>query len=446
MLRAVHCSREIAVTYTAIGSPTTTLTDAELGSHLETALHRLGPRRKVIAVPPDMSRLHSRAGRITGMAWRHYGDALRAVLPAIGTHFPMSDRELEEMYPGVPRELFRVHNWQADLATLGRVPGAVVREVSEGRLDFDWPAQLNSALVDDGYDLILSIGQVVPHEVTGMANYNKNIFIGTGGREGIHKSHYLGAVCDMERIMGRIDTPVRRVLNYASERFAADLPIVYILTVIGRDDTGELVLRGLFIGDNEDCFRKAARLSRQVNVTTVAEPLDTVVVYLDPAEYRSTWIGNKAVYRSRMALADGGRLIVLAPGVHTFGEDGEIDAHIRAHGYRGTDYVTELVKGELEGVAGAGGLGLADNLAAAAHLIHGSSEGRFSITYCAGGLTQEEIEGVGYDYADVSAMSKRYLPANRRIGMHTTDDGETYYFIANPGLGLWGTAERLGGH
>ncbi len=435
------------MTYTAVGSPDTVISDAELRSHLETALDRLGPRRNVIAVPPDMSRYHSRAGRITRMVWEHYGDALEAVLPAIGTHFPMSDRELDDMYAGVPRQLFRVHDWQADLATLGRVPGDFIRRVSEGRLDFDWPAQVNRALAEGGHDLILSVGQVVPHEVTGMANHSKNIFVGTGGREGIHKSHYLGAVCDMERIMGRVDTPVRRVLNYAAERFAAALPIVYVLTVIGRDSAGELVLRGLFIGDDEDCFRRAASLSQQVNVTTVPEALDTVVVYLDPAEYRSTWIGNKAVYRSRMALADGGRLIVLAPGVHTFGENREIDEHIRANGYIGTDGVIERVERDRERAGssdGPGGAGLAGNLAAAAHLIHGSAEGRFTITYCAGGLSRDEIEGVGYEYADVDAMSRRYLPPDRRIGMHTTADGEAYYFIANPGLGLWSTAERLG--
>ncbi|NBC28770.1 MAG: D-mannonate epimerase, partial [Spirochaetes bacterium] len=272
------------------------------------------------------------------------------------------------------------------------------------------------------------------------ANYNKNIFVGTGGREGIHKSHYLGAVCGMERIMGRIDSPVRRVLNYASDAFARDLPIIYVLTVIGRDAAGNLVVRGLFIGDDEDCYRRAARLSQEVNVTPVPEPLDTVVVYLDPREYKSTWIGNKAIYRTRMAIADGGHLIVLAPGVHTFGENGEIDRLIREHGYIGTDRVVELVE------SGDDGGSLAENLAAAAHLIHGSTEGRFSVTYCAGGLSQSEIEGANYHFADVAEMSERYLPEDRRIGLHRSADGEAYYFISNPGLGLWSTADGLRTH
>ena len=120
-----------------------------------------------------------------------------------------------------PPALFRTHDWQTDLATLGEVPAAFIREQSEGKLDFTWPAQVNKWLVEGGFDLILSIGQVVPHEVIGMASHAKNVLIGTGGAVGIGRSHYLGAVYGMERIMGRADTPVRRVLNYASRPFPA---------------------------------------------------------------------------------------------------------------------------------------------------------------------------------------------------------------------------------
>jgi nickel-dependent lactate racemase len=379
------------------------------------------------------------------MAWEYYGEALQSVLPAVGTHFPLTEEEKSEMFGAVPHELFRNHDWQHDLTTLGRVPADFIREVSDGRLAYDWPAEVNSSLVDGDYDLILSIGQVVPHEVVGMANHSKNIFIGTGGREAIHKSHYLGAVCGLEEIMGRIDTPVRRVLNYASTRFARELPIVYALTVVGPGEDGELAVKGLFIGDDAECFNQAARLSQAANVTTVPNPLETAVVYLDPREYKSTWIGNKAIYRTRMAMADGGHLIVLAPGVRTFGENEEIDRLIRETGYIGTDRVVELVEGGGGDGANRGDGVLSENLAAAAHLIHGSTEGRFSVTYCAGGLSRGEIEGANYQFGDVAALSERYLPSDRRSGLRRTADGEEYYFISNPGLGLWSTPDRLQG-
>ena len=107
---------------------------------------------------------------------------------------------------------------------------------SRRKVDFPWPAQVNKLLAKGGFDLILSIGQVVPHEVVGMANYNKNIFVGTGGIEGINKSHFVGAVYGMERMMGRTDTPVRKLFNYASKKFANQLPIVYVLTVVGINE------------------------------------------------------------------------------------------------------------------------------------------------------------------------------------------------------------------
>jgi nickel-dependent lactate racemase len=339
------------------------------------------------------------------------------------------------MFPGVPAGLFRVHDWRQDVVTLGQVPAAYLKEVSEGRVEYDWPAQVNRLLVEGGFDLILSVGQVIPHEVIGMANYNKNVFVGTGGPEGINKSHYLGAAYGMERIMGRADTPVRRVLNYASEHFAGNLPIVYAQTVVSRgDDDGRLHVRGLYVGDDAACFERAAALSLQVNFQMVAAPLRKVVVYLDPHEFRSTWLGNKSIYRTRMAIADGGELIVLAPGLKEFGEDREIDRLIRKYGYAGTPAVSAALKAHPD---------LSRNLSAAAHLIHGSSEGRFKVTYCPGHLTRAEIEGVHFVYGDLTAMRARYNPERLREGRNVMPDGEEIFYISNPALGLWASRERF---
>ena len=387
----------------------------------------------MLAIPPDFTRFHSRAGQLTGYAYQYYGDRLTDVLPALGTHEPMSAAQIKTMFPGVPAGLFRAHDWRRDIVTLGEVPAGFIQEQSEGKLDFPWPAQVNRRLAEGGYDLILSIGQVVPHEVVGMANYTKNIFVGTGGVEGINKSHYLGAVYGLERMMGRADTPVRRVLNYAAEHFARQLPIVYVLTVVGQGANGDLVTRGLFIGDDAECFERASALSLEVNFEMLDRPIQKAVVYLDPAEYQSTWLGNKAIYRTRMAMADGGELIILAPAVKEFGEDPEIDRLIRQYGYVGTPRVLEAVEHHPD---------LAANLSAAAHLIHGSSEGRFTITYCPGHLSREEVESVNFHYAELDAMMKRYDPA-RLVDGYNTVEGEEIFFISNPALGLWSTRERF---
>ncbi len=418
----------------ARGSATTELTQDEIRAGLYEALGKLGKREKVLAVPPDFTRFHSQSGVLTEMAWEYYGDKLTDVLPALGTHTAMPDAQIATMFGKTPRELFRVHNWRDDIVTLGEVPGEFMLEVSEGKLDYPWPAQVNKLLRDGGHDLILSIGQVVPHEVVGMANGSKNIFVGTGGVMGIHRSHFLGAVYGMERMMGRADTPVRRVLNYASEKFGGSLPqIVYVQTVVNKNAAGELVMRGLFISDDNEAFERAAELSLECNFNLMDREIKKAVVFLDPHEFHSTWLGNKSVYRTRMALADDAELIVLAPGVREFGEDATIDMLIRRYGYCGTPATLEAVKNDAE---------LAGNLSAAAHLIHGSSEGRFRIRYCPGHLTREEIEGVHFAYGDLAEYTAKYDPEVLKDGWNVVD-GEEIFYISNPGLGLWAYEGRF---
>jgi nickel-dependent lactate racemase len=418
----------------AAGSPTTEMSPEEVRGNLFAALDNVGARRRVLIVPPDFTRMHSQSGVLTELAAEFYGSSLVDVLPALGTHKPMTDNEIFTMFGTTPRSLFRVHDWRNDIVTLGDVPGEFIHEVSEGKLDYPWPAQVNRLLRDGDHDLILSIGQVVPHEVVGMANGNKNIFVGTGGVMGIHRSHFLGAVYGMERMMGRADTPVRRVLNYASEHFGHLLPqVVYVQTVVSKNAAGKLVIRGMYIGDDAECFEHAARLSLKVNFLMMDRQIKKAVVFLDPHEFRSTWLGNKSVYRTRMALADDAELIVLAPGVHEFGEDGAIDTLIRKYGYCGTPATLEAVKHDAD---------LAGNLSAAAHLIHGSSEGRFTIRYCPGHLTRHEIEGVHFEYGDLTEYTAMYNPAQLSDGWNIVN-GEEIFFISNPGLGLWAYEGRF---
>ena len=420
--------------YYAAGSPTTEISDEQMRKALHLVLEQLGERKKVLTLPPDFTRYNSRAGQLTCMAYEFYGSAMTDIMPALGTHVPMPEWQLDKMFPGVPHDLIRPHRWRDDVVTIGEVPTEFVSEVTEGIWQQPWPAQLNKLVWEGGHDLILSIGQVVPHEVIGMANYNKNIFVGTGGSKGINESHFIGAAYGMERMMGRANTPLRKILNYAQDQFCRNLPLLYVLTVVGARQDGSLVTRGLFIGDHHDCFEQACELSVQVNFTKLDEPLDKVVVYLDPEEFHSTWLGNKSIYRTRMAIADEGELIVLAPKVGIFGEDPQIDTLIRKYGYRTTPEIMKFMEENED---------LRANLSAAAHLIHGSSEGRFSVTYCPGELTREEVESVGYQYGDLDAMLQRYAAEDLRDGWNETADGERFYFIGNPALGLWAHKDRL---
>ena len=417
------------------GSKTDVITADDTRAILKQVFDAMGQKKRVLAIPPDFTRFNSYAGPITEMVNDYFGDALTDVMPALGTHSPMSDEQLSVMFPSVPKEKFRVHDWRNDIVTVGTVPGSYVKEVSEGRLDYEMNAQVNKLLLDPSFDLILSIGQVVPHEVIGMANYTKNIFVGVGGSDFINKSHFIGASYGMERIMGRAKSPVRDVFEYAKVHFLSKVPIVYVLTVRAKDEaTGEMVTRGLFIGDDFECFRKAAELSLETNFIMVEREMKKCIVYLDPEEFKSTWLGNKSVYRTRMALADDAELIVLAPGLKEFGEDKTIDGLIRKYGYKGTPHTLECTAANKD---------LQDNLGASAHLIHGSSEGRFKIIYCPGdGMSREEIESVGFEYCHYDEMVARYPLEGLKDGWNTVN-GEEVYYISNPALGLWAYPARF---
>lgn len=425
--------------YYEIGSVSHELSAEDLKRGLFEAFEKMGPRKKVLAIPPDYTRLPSRSGELTEFTWQYFGDRLTDVLPALGTHSPMTKGQIAHMFGTLPPSLIREHDWRNDVVTVGEVPAEFVKEVSEGAVNFPWPAQVNKLLIDSKFDLILSIGQVVPHEVVGMANYNKNVFVGTGGVEGINKSHFIGAAYGMERMMGHADTPVRRIFNYASEKFTNHLPIVYVQTVVALDKAdGKIKTRGLFIGDDFEVFDKASQLAVLTNFDMLDKPLKKVVVYLDPTEFKSTWLGNKSIYRTRMAIEDDGELIVLAPALKEFGEDKEIDRLIRKYGYFGTPATLKACEDNEE---------LRNNLSAAAHLIHGSSEGRFAITYCPGSkpenLTKAEIESVGFKYAKLDEMTQIYDPKTLRDGYNKLPNGEEIYYISNPALGLWAFKDRF---
>ena len=393
------------------------------------------PLKKVLILPPDASRSHAKAGLITEILYELLAPECQVdIMPALGTHEPMDEEALQNMFgTEIPLENFYAHDWRNDITQFGTIPADYVSKISGGKVSWPIEVELNKRITDSSYDLVVSVGQVVPHEVIGMANYTKNILVGCGGSNIINKSHFLGAAWGMEKLMGKDNSPVRKVLDYAEENFLNKLPIEYILTVTTTDEES-CNLNGLYLGRGREQFEKAVQLSQQNNITILDEPLQKAVVYLDPDEFRSTWLGNKAIYRTRMAMADDGELLIIGPGVRQFGEDNAIDELIRKYGYTGTDSILNAVEKNDE---------LQNNLSAAAHLIHGSSEGRFTITYAAGRLTEEEVRNVGFDFMDVNEALAKYPPERMEDGFTTTPNGEEVFYISNPALGLWGSEEKF---
>lgn len=465
--------------FCSLGSETSALSDDEIKATLHSFLDLLGPREDVMLLPPDFTRFHSQAGKISRFICEYYnftgkgtegtnGDGVATkkqkvetsesspnitILPALGTHFPMTEEQIKTMFGeelAEKKESFLVHDWRNDVDTIGYAPKDLVEHATNGMVSKPWPAQLNKHVwerrkhdpeTQPHKSIILSIGQVVPHEVMGMANFNKNLFVGVGGVEAINLSHFIGAVHGMEKMMGRASNPLRSILNYASEHFLQkELDLWYILTVMGANEkTGDIEMRGFYIGNDIECYNMACDLSLKVNFTMLEKEPKKIIVHLDKDEFHSTWLGNKSIYRTRMAIANDGELIVLAPGVHQFGEDEKIDKLIRANGYIGTPAILKAMEEDDD---------LKENLSAVAHLIHGSSEGRFNITYCPGHLTKEETEGVGFKYGELEEMETLYNVANLKNGWNVVSVNgveEEIYFISNPALGLWAVEKRFEG-
>jgi nickel-dependent lactate racemase len=405
----------------------TGLTNIEIKNAIKSSL-KGKTLKKVLLVPPDYTRYHSNAGFITQTYYHLLKDIAQVdILPALGTHEAMTEEEIKDMYKDIPLDRFIYHNWREDVIHVGEVPENFVKEITEGLWELPVGMEVNKRLMDPSYDLIISIGQVVPHEVIGMANHAKNLFVGCGGKTTINQSHMIGAVYGMERMMGKDHTPVRKVLDYALNHFLKDRPIIFVLTVTTAPNN-QIQTHGIFIGDQRSVLEEAIELSQEKNIDFVHKGIKKCIVYLDPKEFKSTWLGNKSIYRTRMAIKDGGELIVLAPGVTKFGEDPYIDKLIRKYGYCGRLNVLELFKKHED---------LQKNMGAAAHLIHSSSDGRFKVTYAVKHLTQAEVTAVHFHYAQYDEMIKKYPIEHFKPGFNQTPSGEEIFYIPNPALGLW---------
>ncbi|MDZ4818806.1 MAG: lactate racemase domain-containing protein [Planctomycetota bacterium] len=391
--------------------------------------------KRVLLLPPDITRMHSGSGRLTEMLYNAFKDEAEVhVIPTLGQHVPHTPEENRQMFGSIPNERIHAHDWRDGSVNIGEIPADVVKEACGGLVDWPIPVTLNRMLIEEPWDLIINVGHVVPHEVLGFANHNKNYFIGLGGKDMICASHMMAAACGIESNLGNLITPLRHLFNWAEEKYLGLLPDLYVQVVMARDSHDQLVHTGLYVGDELDTYLQAAMQSRSQNITTFDEPLTKVVCVMQGDEFFSTWVANKAVYRTRMALANGGELIILAPGLKRFGEQPEVDELIRKYGYCGTPRVMEQYRQNAD---------MQDLAHATAHLIHGSSEGRFRITYAPGHLSREEIEQVNFSYLDLGEAMQRFKPQHRKQGWNVTDEGERFYFIPTPSAGLWSTKKKL---
>ncbi|MDO4630520.1 MAG: lactate racemase domain-containing protein [Planctomycetia bacterium] len=389
--------------------------------------------KRVLLLPPDITRAHSGAGWITEEFYKIFSKTAEVhLIPTLGQHVPHTDEQNRWMFGSVPLDHIHVHDWRDGSRTIGEVPQDFVEEATKGKANWAIPVSLDNFLLDGKWDLIINVGHVVPHEVLGFANHNKNYFIGLGGKPMICASHMAAACCGIENNLGTLITPLRACYNKAENDYLGGLPDFYFEVVMAYNQQGKLAHTGVFVGDDLDTYLDAARASRRQNITIVP-PLRKVVAVMQGDEFYSTWVANKAIYRTRKAMADGGELLIIAPGLKRFGEQEDVDKVIRKYGYTGTENIMKQWKKRAV---------LQDLTHATAHLIHGSSEGRFKITYAPGHLTKQEIESVGFNYADIEVVQEHYKASQMRNGFNEMRY-ERVYYISTPSAGLWTTADKL---
>ncbi len=347
-----------------------TLTPADLRGAVRHALAGVREGTRVLAVIPDKTRDDN-----TDLLFPMISEELAArraaafdALVAQGTHPPMTDVEKRAKIgagsAAMPLlgEVFD-HHWDrpSELLTLGTLSRAEISSLTGGLMAEDVPVQLNARLAQGRYDLILVVGAVVPHEVAGFAGGAKYFFPGVAGPELTHLTHWLGALATIERVIGRVETPTRHVIEAAAAKI--ETPVIGFTSVSTRSGAG-LRTHALFTGGLRETVRQAAEVSARLHVRHTGRRFRRVIALLDE-HYDEMWVGGKASYKLGAIVEDGGELVIYAPqlkGIST--THGRL---IEKYGYAPLEQVREMVEGSDE---------LRANLCVAAHLAHVSYAGR----------------------------------------------------------------------
>jgi nickel-dependent lactate racemase len=405
------------------------LTVATLTEIVHQALDVIQPGERVLAIIPDKTRDDN-----THLLFPIANDFLtkRGVgafdaLVAQGTHPPMSEsqKRLKIGDTDFHGHLFD-HRWDSpdDLITIGELSAESVRQLTGGLIEHAVPVSINKLLAPGIYDTVLVFGATVPHEVAGFAGGAKYFFPGIAGPELTHTTHWLGALAGIKNIIGQVETPIRRLIEAATDLIAAR--IISLNTVVSRQGN-ELITHALFAGDIREAFRRAAEVSRQVHIRYTGRKYKRVVALLDP-HYDELWVGGKASYKLGAIIEEGGELIIYAPHLTRLSETH--GALIEKYGYAPLETVRDMLGVSPE---------LRENLCIAAHLAHVAYAGRvdergrvvprYNITM-ATGLDEETCRRVNLRYLDYRTFDYEVMRADPDT-LIVEDAGRDLYLAAD---------------
>jgi nickel-dependent lactate racemase len=290
------------------------------------------------------------------------------ILVALGTHRPMTKEEMERKFGKGILERYSVlnHNWwdSSQLSYLG--------ETERGT-----PIFVNRMAKE--VDLIIGIGQIVPHRVSGLSGGGNIVQPGICGEETTGKTHWLSAQFKGSEILGKIENPVKEEI----ERVAQKAGLKWIVNTI-QDGTGRLIK--VVAGDPVQAYRKGALNSLEVYQTKLPQEADILIADSHPYD-SDLWLAAKGIYAAELAVKQGGVVILI-----TLCPEGISPSHpeVLESGYQTFDEVNQKVR-----------KGMMQKLTVAAHLVHVGrviKERARGILVCPG-ISKMETEKLGFLYA-----------------------------------------------
>lgn len=319
------------------GGPQEVLQEEDVVSVIEEGTPvELFERKRVLVLTPDATRTCPLSMMVQALRKTIGKRCYRLdFMVALGTHTPMSEESILALYGiadqkrGFAASRFYNHEWarQSTFRRLGSLNPREVEELSEGLLREEVPIDINKKILD--YDLILIVGPVFPHEVVGYSGGAKYLFPGISGGEFLHFFHWLGAVITCKKIIGIKDTPVRRMVDRATDKVPVS---IHCLAMVVNGGAG---LCGLYAGDVKEAWSMAADLSSRVHIVTKKTPFK-IVLGRAPTMYDEIWTAGKVMYKLEQVVADQGTLIIYGPHIREISRSW--GKYIERAGYHTRDY------------------------------------------------------------------------------------------------------------
>jgi len=319
------------------------------------------------------------------------------IVIALGTHRPATEQEVLKKVGKDVYEEHEVlnHDWRSEeeLVDLGKTPTGT-------------PIQINKHVLNS--DFVIGIGMIVPHRVSGFSGGSKIVQPGICGVATTSYTHWLSAQFPGEKILGKINNPVRTEMDMIAEKAQLKFIVNVVLDRFGN-------ICGVFTGDFKEAYIQGAKFSRDIYGIEVPERADIAICDCPHPTSIEMWQAAKAIYTADLVVKTKGTIVLLAPcpeGVAVEHPD------IEHFGYKPYHEVKDLVqKGKIE------------DLSAGAHMVHVGRviREKAGCILISEGINEKTARRIGFNYASTfdealkKALDKQGSNAKIVVMRHAPD-------------------------